>query len=123
MSDTEDRGDPAEYIRETFVELRRLYNDGWKSTITDEVIYMTRKLLHEEDCSECLDAARALADARVFGPEEDVIDAHLSRDGEITDRAAEAIVRRLANARGVMETAYFDGWLRIFGFEPLTRKR
>ena len=122
MSDTEDRVDPTEYIHSTFVELRRLYNDGWKSTIADEIVYMTGKLLHKKDYSECLDAARSQADAHVFGPEEDVIDAHLSRDGEITDLAAEAIVRRLANAPGVLETAHFNGWLRIFGFEELRRK-
>jgi len=116
-----DKVDPEVLVQDLFTELRTLYNDGHVKLIEDEVCYMTGKKLHTEGGEECLLAARD-ADAYVFEPTADVISEHLRHGGEITDVAAEAIVRRLANAPGVVETAHFDSWLRVFGFESLRRR-
>ena len=105
-----------------FIELRKLSAEGHRQLIEDEVAYLTNKLLHGEDGKDCVRYAAEYADAYVYDFEADPIDAHLSSGEEITDRAAEAIVRRLAATSSVVEHAHFNGWLRVFGFEELKRK-
>jgi hypothetical protein len=123
MTDNQEpRPDPKEYIHGTFIELRRLYKEGFKELIEDEVVYMTCKELHERGSEACLSSAKDY-DAFVFGPLDDVISEHLKRGEDITDIAAEALVRRLVDGPGVVERATFDGWLKVFGFEPLTRRK
>jgi hypothetical protein len=113
---------PEEFITQMFKELRQLCADGHRKQIDDEIIYMTGAYLHNTDGSDCLLRAKD-ADAVVFDANADVISEHLTINGaEITDLAAEAIVRRLANSNvGFRELAEFNSWLGIFGFQPLTK--
>lgn len=124
MSTVNDRFSPDEYIIEAFKELRRLYGDH-QNHIDDEIIGLTGKALHDIDGNKdaCASACR-LGDYRVYDGDKDVVYEHLTyEEGEITDLAAEAIVRRLCSGNiGVVELAHFNGWLDVFGFQRLTKR-
>ena len=121
---SEDRFDPATYIHDVFMELRELHSHGHAKLIEDEVLFMLRgHVLHADDGSDCLGVAKAVADAIVFDPEADVISEHLTTTGELTDLAAEAIVRRLTRANDLLERARFDSWLDVYGYESLKERK
>lgn len=113
---------PEEYITATFKELRRLYEEGHRKQIEDEIVYMTRQYLHDDTGKACVGVVRN-ADYTVFDGGADVVFEYLTESGEeITDFAAEAIVRRLANDNNFIEKAHFNSWLNMLGFEDLKRK-
>jgi hypothetical protein len=115
--------DPEDFIQRTFEELRRLYADGYKEAIRNEILCLTDGALHGT-AEECASELRNRG-YHVFDNDADVISDYLTyeEDSEITDLAAEAVVRRLASgSAGVCELAHLNSWLESFGFEPLTRK-
>jgi len=119
---SEDRCNPVESIRLMFMELRQLYAEGYQHQIEGEIAYMTGQYLHDDSGEQCAAVCR-LGDYIIFDPNADVISEHLTiHGGCITDLAAEAIVRQLANGYSITERANFNGWLDILGFEELKRK-
>lgn len=112
---------PEEYITTTFKELRRLYEEGHRKQIEDEIVYMTHQYLHDDTGKACVGVVRN-ADYTVFDGGADVVCEYLTEyDEGITDLAAEAIVRRLVNDNNFIERAHVNSWLENFGFCPLKR--
>lgn len=114
---------PEEYITATFKELRRLYGEGHQKQIEDEIVFMTQQHLHHDSGQDCVRLVRD-GDYTVFDGGADVVWEYLNEyGGEITDLAAEAIVRRLESQKSFTEIANFNNWLEILGFEPLKKMR
>lgn len=121
--DDSNRLDPETWIQDLFLQLRKLYHDGYAKQIHAEIASMTNCVLHADNGIDCVDTAKAVGDAFVFDPEADVISEHLTNGEDLTDLASEAIVRRLANPRSYFEMPHFNSWLEALGFAPLKRER